>query len=374
MEDKGTGVSLNEEVEATSSNGATDNFDVLSNSTTDDIADLIPSVEAQEKYIEKINDENVRSPYLRWIIIGLGILVAAVAVWLLFIYSATETQGKVANWVYSFFTKSFFLYVFVGLCAQMVDGALGMAYGATATSFLASMGVGPAQSSASIHISEIFTTGASGISHLKLKNVNKKLLWRLVVPGIVGSAIGALLLSVLEKGGYVTEDQFQKYFKPITTLYTLILGVIVVKKAFGKKNSKKKIRRITPLALAGSFFDAVGGGGWGPIVTSTLLGRGRSVNYTIGSVNAAEFFVALTSSVIFAIFLGLEPGLWQVIVGLIVGGVFAAPFAAYIVHKVRKKPLMIFVGVFIILLSLNTFAKLTIKFDIFRVIADWVIG
>ncbi|MGG9972331.1 sulfite exporter TauE/SafE family protein [Ferruginibacter sp. SUN002] len=339
----------------------------------DDIIESSATEEHQEQYIDLVNEENRRSKYIKWLIISLIILGLIATAIITFTQTSAETHNKVYNTLSSFLTKSFLFYLLVGLFAQMVDGALGMAYGATCTAFLASLGVGPAQSSASIHIAEVFTTGASGISHFRLKNVNKKLFRSLVIPGIIGSITGALILSLLEKGGYVTEDQFQKYFKPFVTFYTLVLGAIVIRKALQKKPVKPQKTKLTPLALVGSFFDAVGGGGWGPIVTSTLLGRGRSVTYTIGSVNASEFFVAFSSSIIFGIFLGLEPGLWQVILGLIIGGVFAAPFAAYLVRKVRRKPLMIFVGSFIIFLSLNTLIKLTFGFDTLKTIAKAIV-
>jgi uncharacterized protein len=344
--------------------------------TTEPIDSIIESSateELQEQYIDLVNEENSKSTYIKYLIIILILLGLTVTAIITFTQTSAETHTKVYTFFQSFVNKKFLLYLMVGLFAQMVDGALGMAYGATCTAFLASMGVGPAQSSASIHIAEVFTTGASGISHFRLKNVNKKLFRGLVIPGIIGAAIGALILSLLEKSGYVTEAQFQKYFKPFTTIYTLILGVIVLSKAFKKNPLKPRKTKITPLALVGSFFDSIGGGGWGPIVTSTLLGRGRSVNYTIGSVNAAEFFVAFSSSVIFGFFLGLEPGLWQVILGLIIGGVFAAPIAAFLVRKIRRKPLMIAVGCFIIFLSLNTLCKLYLKFDIFSHIANFLI-
>lgn len=339
----------------------------------EEFIELSATEELQEQYIDLVNEENRKSKYIKWLIVLFAVLGIAAAAIITFTQTSAETHTKVYTFLQSFVTKSFLLYLFVGLFAQMVDGALGMAYGATCTAFLASLGVGPAQSSASIHIAEVFTTGASGISHFRLKNVNKKLFRSLVIPGIIGAATGALLLSLLEKGGYVTEAQFQRYFKPFTTVYTLVLGAIVIRKAFLKKPLKPRKTKIAPLALAGSFFDAIGGGGWGPIVTSTLLGRGRSVNYTIGSVNAAEFFVAFSSSVIFGFFLGLEPGLWQVILGLIIGGVFAAPLAAFLVRKIRRKPLMIIVGCFIVFLSLNTLSKLYLKFDIFNIIANFLI-
>ncbi len=317
----------------------------------------------QEAYIAIVNDENKKHPLLNWLILG-TLLIVFITAWLVFENTnSSNLKDELFVTIHTFFNKKLLIYIGVGFAAQMVDGALGMAYGATATAFLSSIGVASAQSSASIHIAEVFTTGASGISHFKLGNVNKKLFRSLVIPGIVGAATGAFLLCILEKGSIFSEDDVKKYLKPLMTIYTLVLGCIVLKKALKKQNVKKKIKNITSLALFGSFMDSIGGGGWGPIVTSTLLSRGRSVSYTIGSVNSAEFFVAFSSSLVFFFMIGLDPGLWQVVLGLIIGGVMASPFAAVAVAKIKRKPLMIFVGCFIIFLSLNTLLKLWIGID-----------
>jgi len=154
----------------------------------------------------------------------------------------------------------------------------------------------------------------------------------------------------------------------------MILGFIVLRKALAKTQLKNKITKVTPLALFGGFMDSIGGGGWGPIVTSTLISSGRAINYTIGSVNLAEFFISFSSSLTFIVFAGLDPGLWQVIIGLIIGGVFASPFAALLVNKVKRKPLMIFVGCFIIFLSLNTLLKIAFNIDIFKSLAKAITG
>lgn len=239
--------------------------------------------------------------------------------------------------------SDFVFYLLVGLGAQLVDGTLGMAYGATSTSFLLSLGVPPAVSSASVHVAEIFTTGASAASHYKFKNINKKLLKSLIIPGVLGAVAGAYLLSDVIDGDFI---------KPFISAYLVFLGVLILKKAFAKNIEKKKTKRIGLLAGFGGFMDSIGGGGWGPIVTSTLLGQGRNPRYTIGSVNAAEFVVTFASGITFLIFTGISS--WQVVLGLIIGGVIAAPFGAYFVHKIKRKPLMIIVGLLVIGLSFNT--------------------
>ncbi|MCF0070676.1 sulfite exporter TauE/SafE family protein [Dyadobacter sp. CY261] len=256
------------------------------------------------------------------------------------------TNGVIAintEEVTGFLTGEFALYVLVGLAAQLVDGALGMAYGVTSNSFLLSLGVTPAVSSASVHFAEMFTTGASAISHFRFKNINKKLFKSLLIPGVLGAITGAYLLADVIDGNFI---------KPFIAFYMLVLGVIIIRKALQKTFIKNKTKRISVLAATGGFLDSIGGGGWGPIVTSTLLGQGRDPRYTIGSVNAAEFAVAFASGITFMLFTGVDN--WKVVLGLIVGGVMAAPFGAMLVGKIKRKPLMLLVGVLVIGLSIRT--------------------
>jgi uncharacterized protein len=250
-----------------------------------------------------------------------------------------EMAGKV--------DRTILLFILGGFLAQMVDGALGMAYGVTATTFLLSFGISPAAASASVHASEIFTTGASGISHLRFKNVNTKLFRSLLIPGILGAIVGAYILSSLE--------EYSSYMKPFVSVYTLILGIVIIRKAIRKIQTKKKIKRVGQLAFVGAFLDSIGGGGWGPIVSSTLIARGRSWRYTIGSVNLAEFFVTLASSLTFFTLIGIHH--WYVIAGLVIGGMIAAPFAAYLTTKIPVRAGLITVGVVVIIVSLRTLFK-----------------
>jgi len=225
----------------------------------------------------------------------------------------------------------------------MIDGALGMAYGVTATTFLLSFGISPAASSASVHASEVFTSGVSGLMHLKFGNVNNKLFKSLLIPGVIGAILGAYILSSFEHYNYIV--------KPLVSGYTLILGVVILAKAIRKDKIRQRIKRLFPLALVGGFLDSIGGGGWGPIVSSTLIARGRNPRYTIGSVNLAEFFIALSSSLTFVTLIGLTH--WAIIIGLIIGGVIAAPIAAYLANKIPAKTIMILVGIVVIILSLK---------------------
>ncbi|MBL8846648.1 MAG: sulfite exporter TauE/SafE family protein [Hyphomicrobium zavarzinii] len=235
------------------------------------------------------------------------------------------------------------LYVAIGFVAQMIDGAIGMAYGVTTSSVLLGMGVPPATASACVHAAETFTTGASGLAHWKLGNVDRRLLWRLAVPGMIGGAIGAYALS--EFPGDT--------LKPFISAYLLLLGLVIIWKALARKPlAAPAPRSVAPLGFFGGLLDAIGGGGWGPIVTSSLLGQGATPRYAIGSVNLAEFFVTLTISTTFFLTVGLS--LWPIIAGLIVGGVIAAPFAALAAKHVPAKVLMLVVGCVVVLLSVRT--------------------
>ena len=258
---------------------------------------------------------------------------------LLFSYLTTENLIAVFNSVNS----EILYYIAGGFIAQMIDGALGMAYGVTATTFLLSVGITPAAASASVHASEVFTSGVSGYMHLKFGNVNSKLFKTLVIPGIIGAVLGAYVLSSLE--------EYSSYIKPIVSIYTLFLGVIIIRKALIKRMEKRQLKRVGLLALLGGYLDSIGGGGWGPIVSSTLIASGRHPKYTIGSVNLTEFFVSLASSITFFTVIGL--GYWQVIIGLILGGVVAAPIAAKLANKLPVKSMMILVGMVIIIVSLR---------------------
>jgi uncharacterized protein len=277
-----------------------------------------------------------------WVIIPVVLLVGLITTLVYNHHSEFSWNGFIGG-----FNQEFLVFFFIGVFAQLVDGTLGMGYGATSTSFLLAYGVPPVVSSTGVHVAEMFTTGASAISHHKFGNINKKLVRNLLIPGVLGSITGAYLLSDVINGDVI---------KPFIAVYMIVLALIIIKKALRKNVVKKKTKKLGVLATFGGFMDAVGGGGWGPIVTSTLLGRGRNPRYTIGSVNAAEFAVSFASGITFMLFGGIEG--WQIIIGLILGGVMAAPLAAYLVNKIKRKPMMIAVGILIILLSLKTLSKL----------------
>jgi uncharacterized membrane protein YfcA len=222
-----------------------------------------------------------------------------------------------------------------------VDGALGMAYGITSTSFLMASGATPAVASASVHIAEVFTTGISGISHIKLGNVDRKLFLRLLIPGMVGATFGAWLVSSINAAA----------IKPWISVYLFLMGLYIVSKVFRTiKSRHDEPRHVAKLGLFGGFVDAVGGGGWGPVVTTTLVGTGHNPRMTIGSVNLAEFFLTFVSAMVFALL--VEEGPWPVVAGLVVGGLFAAPFAALLTRHLKTKSLLLMVGTVISGISL----------------------
>jgi uncharacterized membrane protein YfcA len=277
-----------------------------------------------------------------WVVIPVTLLVGLIATLVYNHHAEFSWNGFIGG-----FNQEFLIFFCIGIFAQLVDGTLGMGYGATSTSFLLAYGIPPAISSTGVHVAEMFTTGASAISHHRFGNINKKLVKHLLIPGVLGSITGAYLLSDVIDGEAI---------KPFIAVYMISLAVIIIRKAMQRNIIKKKTKRLGILASFGGFMDAVGGGGWGPIVTSTLLGRGRNPRYTIGSVNAAEFAVSFASGITFMIFGGIQG--WQVVIGLILGGVIAAPVAAVLVNKIKRKPMMILVGVLIIILSLKTLSKL----------------
>ena len=236
----------------------------------------------------------------------------------------------------------------VGLIAQIVDGALGMAYGVTASSFLLASGASPALATGATHLAEVFTTGISGVSHAKLGNVNKKLFLNLLIPGIIGVLLGAYIITSID-GNII---------KPYINVYLLLMGLYVLSKAFRHITLKTDVdsKKVAPLAIFGGFMDTVGGGGWGPIVTTSLVGSGHNPRTTIGSVNFAEFFLTVTSAAAF--FTLLDGAVWVIVAGLVFGGLFAAPFAAYATRHFKPKTLLILVGTLISCVSLFNLYKL----------------
>lgn len=226
-------------------------------------------------------------------------------------------------------------FILIGFAAQLVDGALGMAFGVICNTLLvAVLGVPPATASARIHVVEIFTTGASGLSHLFHRNIDWPLFWRLLIPGVVGGVLGAYVLTSLHAD----------IVKPFVLGYLVLIGVWLLVRGllYPPKISKPKV--VAPLAVVGGFLDAAGGGGWGPVVTSNLLVQGGEPRKIVGTVNSVEFFLAVAVSIAFIWNLGVEEILGPTL-GLIIGGVAAAPLGAYMAKRFSPKVMLVLVGV-----------------------------
>ena len=232
-------------------------------------------------------------------------------------------------------------FIAAGFAAQLIDGALGMAVGVISTTLLMSLGVPPAAASAGVHVVETFTTGVSGISHVLHRNVEWKLFARLAVPGVIGGVLGAYVLSNID-GATV---------KPFVLAYLALIGVYLLYRGIRYPPPQKPARVIAPLGLIGGFLDAAGGGGWGPVVTGNLLVQGADPRRTIGSVNTAEFFVTASISATFLVTLGWK-AFTLATLGLLIGGVVAAPLGAYMAKRLSPKFLLSAVGALLILTSL----------------------
>ena len=236
--------------------------------------------------------------------------------------------------MFSFHALDLLPFVAAGFAAQLVDGALGMAFGVISNTLLISLGVAPAAASAGVHTVETFTTCVSGISHILHRNVDWKLLARLVLPGVVGAASGAYLLTQIDAATA----------KPFVLAYLALIGLFLVWRGVRYPPEHRPAKIVEPLALAGGFLDAAGGGGWGPVVTGNLLVQGADPRRTIGTVNTSEFVVTLTSAATFIAALGVA-AFTVATLGLLIGGVLAAPVGAWLVKRISPKPLLVMVGI-----------------------------
>lgn len=232
-------------------------------------------------------------------------------------------------------------FIAIGFAAQVVDGALGMAFGVINSTLLVGMlGVPPAVASASVHVVETFTTAASGASHAAHRNIDWKLFRRLVIPGVIGGALGA----------YVLANIHADAARPYVMGYLALIAIYLLYRAWRGEVHPKKPRVVGPLGLVGGFLDAAGGGGWGPVVTSNLLAQGSEPRYTIGTVNTVEFFVTATISATFIMTLGIA-AFTTAALGLLIGGILAAPFGAVLAKRVPARPLMALVGTLLLITS-----------------------
>jgi uncharacterized membrane protein YfcA len=232
-------------------------------------------------------------------------------------------------------------FIAVGFLAQLVDGALGMAFGVISTTLFVTLGVPPAVASAGVHTVECFTTGVSGVSHILHRNVDWKMLFRLAIPGMIGAVLGAYVLTRIDAATV----------KPFVLAYLASIGAYLIWRGVRYPPHHKPPTIVEPLGLVGGFLDAAGGGGWGPVVTGNLLVQGAEPRRTIGTVNTTEFLVTLTASIAFVASLGVQ-AFSAATLGLLIGGVAAAPIAALVARRVRPRLLLVMVGVTLALTSL----------------------
>ncbi|WP_260484456.1 sulfite exporter TauE/SafE family protein [Sphingomicrobium flavum] len=236
-------------------------------------------------------------------------------------------------------------FVLIGFAAQLIDGALGMAFGTISTTLLVSMGVPPAMASAGVHTVETATTGVSALSHIAHRNINWRLFFRIAVPGMIGGVVGAYVLTQIDA----------EVARPLILAYLAAIGLYLLWRGWKHVHVERAPKVVEPLGLVGGFLDAAGGGGWGPLVTSNLLVQGATPRTTIGTVNCAEFFLTVVISATFIIQLGWE-AVTQATIGLLIGGVIAAPLGALVAKRLRSDHILVLVG---IVLTLTSGAGLT---------------
>ncbi|MCD0477332.1 MULTISPECIES: sulfite exporter TauE/SafE family protein [Chryseobacterium] len=244
----------------------------------------------------------------------------------------------------------FYWMLLVGVFAEVVAGSMGMGYGVICTTTLLFLGIPPHAVSASIHSAESFTTAAGSISHIKLKNVSKSLVKKLAIPAIIGAIIGAVSLTYL--GEY-----YSKITKTVISFYTLYLGIQILSNAFKPKQNKalKKKTNLTRLGVIGGFIDSFAGGGWGPLVTGTLIKNSFTPRFAVGSSTVAKFILTVTAAVTFFLTLGIQH--WNIILGLLIGGIITAPFSAMLTAKLPVKNMFIIIGTLVIVMSSITIYK-----------------
>jgi uncharacterized membrane protein YfcA len=238
-------------------------------------------------------------------------------------------------------------FIAIGFGAQLVDGAIGMAFGVITNTLLVSvMGMPPAQASARVHIVEMFTTAASGISHVLHKNVDWKLFSKLAIPGVIGGITGAYILTNIDAA----------VAKPFVMVYLSGIGIYLLYRAWGYTHQHRQPKIIAPLGFIGGFLDAAGGGGWGPVVTSNLLIQGSSPRMTVGTVNTSEFFLTTAVSITFITQIGFE-AFTVATFGLLIGGLLAAPLGAFLTKRIPPQRLMLMVGIVLTATSLFSLYK-----------------
>jgi uncharacterized protein len=281
--------------------------------------------------------------WLRFRHIGFAIIFLKIILITYLLITLIPNRAALAFSIDAVFVK----FILFGFVAQLIDGTIGLGYGVSCSTLLLNFGIAPRIVTAAVHTAEVFTTGVSGLSHLRFKNIDKDLFLRIVITGVIGTLIGSYMISNVLDG---------KVVKPFIAGYLLLMGIFILIKGVNKNHKAfTRVKRAETLAFAGGFLDAVGGGGWGPIVTSNIIHQGNNPRQTIGTVNTAEFFIAFFSSAVFIYYVGIES--WKVVTGLIAGGVLAAPVGAFFVSIFDRRLLAILIGIAIVLTSMFTIYK-----------------
>lgn len=328
-------------------NDTLQNMQALRNRLNGDFAAKVKKLNAVTSSLivkEEKNKANLK--WLIWSAIVFSFVIVVAAFW----HKEPEFQAYLTN-----LDPIFYWFLLGGFIFAMIDGAIGMSYGVTSTSFSIAMGVPPASASMGVHLSEILSNGIAGWMHYRFGNVNWKLFKLLLIPGIIGAVTGAYLLSSLE--------HYSHYTKPLVSLYTLILGFVILSKAYKASRKavvkKDKIKKISLLGLFGGFIDAVGGGGWGSIVLSSLIAGGRNARFSLGTVKITRFFIALMSSLTFITM--LNGAHWEAVAGLVIGSALASPIAARVSNKISVKTIMVSVGILVVIVSLRSIIKFILE-------------
>jgi uncharacterized protein len=313
-------------------------------------SNLMETMPDEEEVIPSDVVASSRSNVNRYFLILLTVVAVLTAIY--FLLSASNL-----NFLKATIAKDNHLFlwmVLAGFFAELVAGSMGMGYGVICTSILLILNIPPPVISASIHSAESFTSATGAISHYKLGNINMKLFKKLAIPAIIGAVIGALALSYLG-------EKYAKAIKPVLAAYTMYLGIKILMNAFsGKKENgqfsvKKKKTNIPVIGLVGGFIDSFGGGGWGPLVTGTFIKNGRTPRYVIGSSTAAKCVLTVASAITFIFTIGIHH--WNIVAGLLLGGIVTAPFSAMLTAKLPVKKMFIAVGIVVIICSLITFYR-----------------
>ena len=297
---------------------------------------------------EEFESEKPKIKISKWkllAIISLGAFFILLVVNFIALYSYEKNVHEFVNSL----DKNFRWYILTGFIAEFVAGLLGLGYGVTTSIALMTLNIPPVVMGSSIHTAELFSMAASGYSHYKFGNINKKLLRALILPGVIGAIFGAMALVYFG-------EHYGAWIKPLLAIYAAVLGINILSKVFKKKVMRQKVKNIGYLATIGGFIDSFGGGGWGPLITSTLVSKGRTPRFVVGTVNASKFFVAFASALTFFFMVGI--GHWQIIIGIMMGGFVAAPVSARLAGLLPTRTMYIAVGVMIIIWSAYILQKL----------------